>query len=702
MKPELTLVLNLHDETRFLRRTLRCSEEAVRYAAGFGIRTELVIVLDRPSADTQAWASRYQAACFADIRSIVVDNGSLGPSRADGVAVAQGDYVTLADGDDLISFNMLSAMMQTAREGGPESIVVPHYLVEFGDRHYVTTYYGDPLVGAIQTLFSHPFNSRILIERQRFEQIACLDVPLGTGYAYEDWHFNSEALARGMRFLPAPDTILYYRRRVSSLSAGSRTISVGQIPPTSLAAPETVLSLLSPAYAEWVEGPAAQRHRDVLEQVEPETRRFLNSPAFRELTAAANAIDPAVEPRFYADTHIWTNLREASHTGLAYYRLCEIVGARRFTDVFLLPFLARGGAEKYLLNIMQALTTLNPETAILVLTGQPISEHHWLDRLPAGTAFVDLRQVGPDCSEADIELLTLKAIQSVAPGARVHLKHCAYTLEFWNRFGRVLASSNRGILYRFLDVPYEHGGRRFLDGYEFDFISNNLETLRSLICDHQRLVELDRQRFDHHHQRWHWLPTECRLARSADQVKARAPGWRRRLLWASRLDEQKRPHLLPALASAIRRLGVPVSIDVYGAALLQSFDTAELACEGLDYRGPFDAFEDLDCDAYDGFLYTAAYDGLPNVVLEALGAGLPVIAPDIGGIAEVVMPEQTGWLVPPYGSEEALVDGFCTAILSLYEDADRQRRMSLAAVELIADRHSRTEFLMRVRHILGD
>ena len=54
-----------------------------------------------------------------------------------------------------------------------------------------------------------------------------------------------------------------------------------------------------------------------------------------------------------------------------------------------------------------------------------------------------------------------------------------------------------------------------------------------------------------------------------------------------------------------------------------------------------------------GFVLPSRWEGMPNVVLEAMAAGLPVVATDVEGVREVVVNGETGWVVKP-GDPDAL------------------------------------------------
>ncbi|HYU35837.1 MAG TPA: glycosyltransferase family 4 protein [Thermoanaerobaculia bacterium] len=64
------------------------------------------------------------------------------------------------------------------------------------------------------------------------------------------------------------------------------------------------------------------------------------------------------------------------------------------------------------------------------------------------------------------------------------------------------------------------------------------------------------------------------------------------------------------------------------------------------------------------------YEGMPLVVLEAMEAGVPVIASAVSGIPEVVEDGKTGWLVPPE-APEALADALAAALADPPEAARR-------------------------------
>lgn len=88
--------------------------------------------------------------------------------------------------------------------------------------------------------------------------------------------------------------------------------------------------------------------------------------------------------------------------------------------------------------------------------------------------------------------------------------------------------------------------------------------------------------------------------------------------------------------------------------------------------------------ASDVFVFPTERDeAAPLVPLEAMAAGLPVVASDIGGGAELIESGKNGLLVPP-----ASVDSLARAIDSLLADDALRRRMGEAARERIVERYT--------------
>jgi glycosyltransferase involved in cell wall biosynthesis len=85
--------------------------------------------------------------------------------------------------------------------------------------------------------------------------------------------------------------------------------------------------------------------------------------------------------------------------------------------------------------------------------------------------------------------------------------------------------------------------------------------------------------------------------------------------------------------------------------------------------------------AADVFVLTSDFEALPMAILEAIAAGLPVLATRVGSVADVVLDGHTGRLVAA-GDWDAVARG----LTELAGDADLRRRMGLAASSLHRER----------------
>jgi len=110
-----------------------------------------------------------------------------------------------------------------------------------------------------------------------------------------------------------------------------------------------------------------------------------------------------------------------------------------------------------------------------------------------------------------------------------------------------------------------------------------------------------------------------------------------------------------------------------------------------EYMGGFESFDKLPVQRFDALVYTSAYDGIPNILLEAMISGLTVIAPDIGGISEVVTPD-TGFIFANSDSVSILVNRYVDAVVAMYEDWESTLAKRKAARSLIMGRHDPDTF----------
>jgi glycosyltransferase involved in cell wall biosynthesis len=174
-------------------------------------------------------------------------------------------------------------------------------------------------------------------------------------------------------------------------------------------------------------------------------------------------------------------------------------------------------------------------------------------------------------------------------------------------------------------------------------------------------------------------PGSPKTMRSAWRERLGIPDPAPLLLGVGRMATKKGFHVLiaalPRLFAA--RPDAHVVLAGGGDRLAELQAAAAPWSERVHFPGPVlrDTLPDL-YRAADLFVLPAVHDakgnvdGLPNVILEAMASGLPVVASGISGIPLAVEPERTGLLVP-----EGDADALGTALLSLLAAPEQARAM---------------------------
>jgi glycosyltransferase involved in cell wall biosynthesis len=101
--------------------------------------------------------------------------------------------------------------------------------------------------------------------------------------------------------------------------------------------------------------------------------------------------------------------------------------------------------------------------------------------------------------------------------------------------------------------------------------------------------------------------------------------------------------------------------------------------------------------ALDLFVQPSDTEGLPNVVLEAAAAGLPIIATDTGGTSEIIDDEKSGVLVPV-----ADASAMAHAIDWLAGDSALRRALGAAAREKVASEFGTQRFVDEVASLYNE
>ncbi len=410
--------------------------------------------------------------------------------------------------------------------------------------------------------------------------------------------------------------------------------------------------------------------------------RFLSSGRLMELTTAAAKHDPLIGRSLGKDFRLLPPWQDEDY--LNYKAIRDLVPNRDVSRIILMPFCKMGGAD-YLTGVL-AKSAGNPSETLILRTEQA----DWArpDWFPEEAESVDLSRHLTALNASQRARVLYELIRSLEPK---HVYNCNSETGFetFLKFGARLRTFTRIYSY-FYCSDYTVEGAEV--GYPVKYFADLMPHLNSALFDSNFWLDKLSERFavpPRLKARMHAIyvppPDDRPNAPVVDnQVATAAARTRPLLLWAGRLDRQKRFDLLAAIARQLPE----IDFRCWGRHVLDAneFELDTLP-ENVSLNPPFDRLDELPLEDSDGWLYTSAWDGLPNILIAVGAHGIPIVASGVGAVPELI-DDSTGWPVRDVDDPDAYV----VAIRDMLRDNNTRKARAHALFERVRARHTVASF----------
>lgn len=398
-------------------------------------------------------------------------------------------------------------------------------------------------------------------------------------------------------------------------------------------------------------------------------------------------IEPELFPSsaYLAQFHTYRPLVNEA-PGKVYAECRRLIGNDEYNIIFIVPWLKRGGADLGTLHHISACKKIGLRSILITTLAE---ESPWLHRVPKDVPTVELGRLGRELTEAQRMIVLVRLVLQIqAP--TIHIIQSQLGWEMLKTHGKSLINTNKSVFASLYGDDLDFTGQR--RGYARYYLASTLPYLRGVICDSAYYPrELNRQYgIDRNQVHTVYFPgtsTDAQKHIYSDHGN---------ILWASRITWQKRPDLLLKIAIAMP----DIHFHVKGHA--ESYEEKQIAkkiaqLRNVTFSGSYEIGDLVENDEqFSLFLYTSITDGMPNVLLEATTAGLPIVASAVGGVPDLIS-EESGYPIHNVNS----VDAYVSVIRRALQHPEERRKRWNEAISMVQKRHTFESFVGKLARING-
>lgn len=658
---DLSVVVFTQDEELCTFHTLKSVKSAIELAKDTGINCEVVLSLSQANTETEIRSYAEQDNIyFKDLLIICANSTEEWERKNYGAQAAHGKYVTFINCGDFMSRQWLMNAFRLAESISTPSIIHPKYEVSFDADKEVIENIDDNDIANFALLSGNAYSSFYLIKRDLFLQIKNKSDNFPQ-YRDYDWAFNCKVSNAGIKhycaeetawFVRQQDTPFFKLRRDKALDLflqrrSKCVLDVASFPTFKIAVP--AFSYAKAFTAAIFSRPICMLSKNLRPLI---VQFYLNSIYFNNCVAKGIPswlideiiftnlnIDPLIQSRQYKRVKI--NSQMGCHCNfLASSVMVELQNLNHVDGCVVFKFMGIGGAEKLAKLYANSMAT---DGSVLKITTDDESTIHKND-------FFDFYEITAKIFTKDQRAqLLAQSLEKIHP-SKIYFNNSEIFFRSMVCFGDLIGS--------FADVfcgvfnKAEDQKTKELIWIVVDNIEKIYCSLKNIVTDNQSFADqlIKMFHFDRSKVICNYVPTKLKkfipILKENGQLN---------VFWASRVCQEKRPDVLLKIVEACKDL--PIKFHIFGAPIKEyrgkAYRKLKNQANAICY-GSYKNFLEIANPSFDLLLYTSETDGLPNVIAEAMSLGYPVIAPDIGGITEIVTSE-TGFIVSDNEDYESYV-----------------------------------------------